>query len=268
LEKAKEKLELLIEEGKRFSYKNFATKSERGDPHEYSPEWIAWTTRVKNIINSVVDKNSAARALLESAIGTRLLGFGPDEFEVAQSYYLKALEETTATLDKDTFSELQRVGTAAPGKLSNDIFVVHGHDERAKAEIEIFLKEIGLTPIVLHRQPDEGQTILEKFEKHSNVGYALILLTPDEIAYLASEESKVDSERNKENRARPNVIFEFGYFVGKLGRSRVCCLYTGDVALPSDLGGLLYKQFKVSIKEVAYDIIKELKAVGYKVKLE
>jgi predicted nucleotide-binding protein len=145
------------------------------------------------------------------------------------------------------------------------VFVVHGRDDVAKTSLEVFLHEIGLEPIVLHRQADEGMTIIEKFEKHSDVGYAFILLTPDEVAYLASEEGKPNGERNEEFRARPNVIFEFGYFVGKLGRSRVCCLYTGNVSLPSDVSGMIYKRYERSIEEVAYSVIKDLKASGYAV---
>ncbi len=147
--------------------------------------------------------------------------------------------------------------------LSKKVFVVHGHDEVAKTNLEIFLRDIGLDPIVLHRQADEGLTIIEKFEKHSDVGYAFILLTPDEVAYIANEDGLPDEKRRKERRARPNVVFEFGYFVGKLGRSRTCCLYTGDVTLPSDLSGMIYKRYSASIEEVAYGIIKDLKAVGY-----
>ncbi len=143
------------------------------------------------------------------------------------------------------------------------VFIVHGHDEVAKTSLEVFLHEIGLEPVVLHRQADEGLTVIEKFEKHSDVGYAFILLTPDEITYIKSEQIKADNDREKEFRARPNVIFEFGYFVGKLGRSRVCCLYTGGVSLPSDVGGMIYKKFTSSIEEVAYSIIKDLKASGY-----
>jgi predicted nucleotide-binding protein len=148
---------------------------------------------------------------------------------------------------------------------TNKVFVVHGRDELAKTSLEVFLHEIGLEPIVLHRQADEGMTIIEKFEKHSDVGYAFILLTPDEVAYLVTEDSKADSERNKEFRARPNVIFEFGYFVGKLGRSRVCCLYTGKVTLPSDVSGMIYKRYDKTIEEAAYSIIKDLKASGYSI---
>lgn len=112
----------------------------------------------------------------------------------------------------------------------------------------MFLREIGLEPIVLHRQADVGQTVIEKFEANSDVGFAFILLTPDEIAYLLPQDSLPDNER-KELRARPNVMFEFGYFVGKLGRSKVCCLYTGDVVIPSDLNGLIYKNSILLLKK-------------------
>lgn len=146
---------------------------------------------------------------------------------------------------------------------SKKVFVVHGHDEVAKTGLEVFLHEIGLEPIVLHRQADQGLTVIEKFEKHSDVGYAFILLTPDEVAYLVADDPKPDTDRKKELRARPNVIFEFGYFVGKLGRSKVCCVYTGDVSLPSDVNGMIYKRYEKSIEEVAYSVIKDLKASGY-----
>ena len=164
----------------------------------------------------------------------------------------------------EAYQDLNLSVASTPQPLrTNKVFIVHGHDEVSKNSLEVFLREIGLEPVVLHRQADEGLTVIEKFEKHSDVGYAFILLTPDEIAYLKSEEHKIDSERRKEYRARPNVIFEFGFFVGKLGRSKVCCLYTGEVTLPSDVSGMIYKKYNSSIEEVAYSIIKDLKASGY-----
>jgi predicted nucleotide-binding protein len=148
---------------------------------------------------------------------------------------------------------------------TNKVFIVHGHDELSKTSLEVLLREFGLEPVVLHRQADEGLTVIEKFEKHSDVGYAFIVLTPDEIAYLKADDVKDDAQRKKEKRARPNVIFEFGYFVGKLGRSRVCCLHTGDVSLPSDVNGMIYKKYVASVEEVALSIIKDLNASGYRI---
>ncbi|HKZ87824.1 MAG TPA: TIR domain-containing protein, partial [Candidatus Bathyarchaeia archaeon] len=73
---------------------------------------------------------------------------------------------------------------------------------------------MGLEPIVLHRQPDKGLTIIEKLEEYADVGYALILLTPDDVGLEIAELEKPEEERKYQPRARQNVIFELGYFVG------------------------------------------------------
>ncbi len=211
----------------------------------------------------IFGKNSPQHRRIRSALNIRTIGYEEPEFHKAKMSLLEALESSLEIVKEDIFEELVTEKAISTGTYSNKVFVVHGHDDKSKMDLEIFLAEVGLEPVVLHRKPDEGQTIIEKIEKHSDVGYAFILLTPDEVAYLASEESTPDNERKKEKRARPNVIFEFGFFVGKLGRKHVCCLYKGDVTLPSDVGGFLYKNFTNRIEEVAYNITKELKAVGY-----
>lgn len=152
-------------------------------------------------------------------------------------------------------------------KSSNKVFVVHGHDSELKNDIVIFLRDIGLDPIVLHRQADEGLTIIEKFEKHSDVAYAFILITPDDIGMTATEYEKLQEERKVEFRARQNVIFEFGYFAAKLGRRNVCCIYKDGVTLPNDIAGLLYKKVGDTIDSIGYEIIKELKANGLKIEM-
>lgn len=264
MEKAIEQIELLIDAGKKFTYDNFCTKSRNGYPESFSPEWIAWQTRVKSIIIKLFGQDSAQNQAMEVALAVRVKGNGEDKFQQCRNYILGTLQTAIETLKDDVFDELNSESAQAASKFSNKVFVVHGHDDASKAGVEIFLNEVGLEPIVLHRQADQGQTIIEKFEKHADVGYAFILLTPDEVSYLKKEESLNDKDRTKELRARPNVIFEFGYFVGKLGRSRVCCLHTGNVALPTDISGMIYKSYTSSVEEAAYGIIKDLKASGYK----
>ena len=154
-------------------------------------------------------------------------------------------------------------------QMSDDkVFVVHGHDIELKNDVELFLKSINLDPIVLHRQLDEGLTVIEKFEKHSDVKYAIILLTPDDIGYPRAENNKKEEEKRFELRARQNVIFEFGFFIGKLGRKNVCCIYKEGVTLPSDLSGLIYKQVNRSIEEIGLFLMKELKNARLRVKFE
>jgi hypothetical protein len=105
------------------------------------------------------------------------------------------------TIEEDLTLDANKIIKKDRTKLSNKVFIVHGHDEEIKNQLEIFLNEIGLEAIVLHRKPDEGMTIIEKFERYSkDASYAFILLTPDDICY---------SVKKKEIRARQNVIFEF-----------------------------------------------------------
>ncbi|RMA67714.1 TIR domain-containing protein [Ulvibacter antarcticus] len=154
-------------------------------------------------------------------------------------------------------------------KSNNKVFVVHGHDTGLKNDIDIFLRDIGLEPVILHRQADEGLTIIEKFEKHSDVSYAFILLTPDDVGMTVFEYEKHDKDKDKEFelRARQNVIFEFGYFAAKLGRRNVCCIYKDGVTLPNDIAGLLYKKVTESVDSIGYEIIKELRAIGFKIEV-
>lgn len=255
----------LLELGDQFTYENFSSKGSHGYPDSYSPEWVAWKARVSGITTKLFGEDSAVEKVVTAATRVPLIGNGPDKFEHAKSHFMAALTNALEVLSEDTFGELANQQQAiAPSSLTNKVFIVHGHDAAAKGELEALLKEMGLEPVVLHRQADSGKTIIEKFEHHADVGFAFILLTPDEIAYLAKEDDLRDDQREKEYRARPNVIFEFGYFVGRLGRERTCCIYRGETVVPSDLDGLLYKKYSQSVEEVAYGIQKELKAAGYK----
>jgi predicted nucleotide-binding protein len=142
--------------------------------------------------------------------------------------------------------------------LSSNIFIVHGHDERIKLDTARTIEKLGLKPIILSEQPNQGQTIIEKFELHSDVGFAVILLTADDLG-------KVKTDTEEKYRARQNVIIEMGYFIGKLGRSKVFPLYEEGVELPSDLHGVLYIPLDDS-GSWKFKLAKELNAAGYNVK--
>jgi predicted nucleotide-binding protein len=115
------------------------------------------------------------------------------------------------------------------------IFIVHGHDEGLKLAVHGFLRDVtDIDPVILHDQPSRGRTVLEKFEAvGSAAGYAIVLLSKDDVGG-AAEESELRP------RARQNVVWEFGFFAGAIGRSHVAVLYEEGVELPSDLHGLVY----------------------------
>ncbi len=114
------------------------------------------------------------------------------------------------------------------------VFVVHGRDDGTKETVARYLTKLDLVPVVLHEQPNQGRTVIEKFEAHTDVDFAVVLFTPDDVGYPAGcpEEEKP--------RARQNVVLELGFFMAALGRKRVCVLYRGDVEVPSDYAGVLY----------------------------
>ena len=119
---------------------------------------------------------------------------------------------------------------------SRRVFVVHGHDSAAKESIARYLSKLDLEPVVLHEQPNAGRTIIEKFEAHSDVAFAVVLLTPDDVGYPSGNSAAAKP------RARQNVILELGFFTAALGRARVCALYMGGVDIPSDFSGVLYHE--------------------------
>lgn len=117
----------------------------------------------------------------------------------------------------------------------NSVFVVHGHDEIAKTNVARFVEKLGLKAVILHEQPNKGQTIIEKFESNAaGVCFAIVLLTPDDLA------APKDTPNDTSLRARQNVVLELGYFCGALGRDKVCVLYKEGVEIPSDYLGVVY----------------------------
>lgn len=192
---------------------------------------------------------------------------GGEDYEY-QNEFIEHLKDTKKLLEGfieqiEIFSpiKIQIQENKITKELSNKIFIVHGHDEKARSELALILNRLGFEPIILHEQANEGKTLIEKLEKHSEVGYAFIILTPDDLG------TNIDNKEDLKPRARQNVVFEFGMFVGKIGRSKVCCLYKGNIELPSDLHGLVYIPFADSLNEIQIDILKELKAAGYGVKI-
>jgi predicted nucleotide-binding protein len=118
--------------------------------------------------------------------------------------------------------------------MGKQVFVVHGHDRSARLAVENLLYTLALEPIVLQEQAGTLLTIIERLEYHGDVQFAVVLLTPDDEGRLRSEAADLKT------RARQNVILELGYFIGKLGRKRVCALHAESLEIPSDLSGIHY----------------------------
>ncbi len=259
----------LLDEGRHFTFENFSTRADgpRGKTDltyggEDTPEWQIWTARTSRLILENFVQGSGPVKSITSASAVRTQGNYKTEFDRKFSLLMTSLMLAKKSCEADVFGEKLQRATTSNKMVSNKVFIVHGHDNALKDELAAFVHTIGLEPIILHRQPDLGDTVIEKIEANNDVGYAFILMTPDDLAFGASAK-EVPPRDSMEKRARPNVIFEFGYFCGLLGRKHVCCLLKGDVTVPSDLSGLVYKRVNPNIESIAYAIIKELKSLGF-----
>lgn len=199
-------------------------------------------------------------------------GCGPLEmashFDTPQDLARRRNERLAAELEflESLFDRIELLAPEAPVRTSiggpsvetatsTDVFIVHGHDSAIRESVARVVTTLGLNPIILHEQPNSGRTVLEKFEDNSDVGFAVVLLTADDFG-----RSKAAEADNK--RARQNVVFELGYFFGKLGRARVCALYEHGVELPSDVHGLVYTEIDAG-GGWRTALAQELAAAGY-----
>jgi predicted nucleotide-binding protein len=138
------------------------------------------------------------------------------------------------------------------------VFIVHGHDEAAQTKAARFVEQLGLEAIILHEKASSGRTIIEKIEHYSDVGFAIVLYTPDDIGNVKSKADDLNG------RARQNVVFEHGFLIGKLGRENVAALVESPIELPNDISGVVY----INIDEALawhLQLAKEMKQSGYKI---
>ena len=142
------------------------------------------------------------------------------------------------------------------------VFIVHGRNEQLKDAAENLVRSLGLEPIILHKQANQGRTIIEKFSDHArDVSFAIVLLSSDDEGRL-----RQNPPTELRARARQNVVFELGFFFGSLGRGKVCAVYDKDLESPSDIQGIAYVERDPG-GLWKYDVAKELSAAGYDVDL-
>jgi predicted nucleotide-binding protein len=134
--------------------------------------------------------------------------------------------------DNDLLDQPSEVEAPRP-EITKNVFLVHGRNGAVKNEVARFLEKLGLEVVILHERPNKGRTLITKFQEESaSVTFAVVLVTPDDTGGLSKEDHRP--------RARQNVIFELGFFIGKLGSDRVCALISPDVEKPSDYDGVAY----------------------------
>lgn len=230
------------------------------EPTVTEDDFYSWILITQNVLEKAFGRNSPNVSAVTDA---GRLYFVPEWNESEwQHHRIETLTTQLARLEAlvellQTEAQLQGKKSIAPDlKKGHKVFIVHGQDKAALQETARFLEHLDQNIVILREQPNQGRTIIEKFEEFSDVGFAVVLLTPDDRGGPIHEVYE-----NQKTRARQNVILELGYFLGRLGRNRVCALYTKGVEIPSDYKGVLY----VELDEHGgwrISLAKELKAAG------
>lgn len=162
---------------------------------------------------------------------------------------------------------------AAPGSLGRKVFVIHGRDQRARHEVYIFLRAIGLDPIEWHEAldiagggaPFIGDVLDAVLKSH---GAFIVLLTPDDVVYLKHEHADDDEdfERKPSGQARPNVLFEAGMALA-LAPKRTVLVEFGKVRPFTDIGGRFVVRLDGTTQK-RNTLAQRLKSIGCDVKLD
>ena len=202
---------------------------------------------------------------LREGVKINLYDTGSRTFGGPQSQF-KSTVEALVNAGSDGAEARQHPSTVGGGKAQvpdeadRRVFVVYGHDSEARDELELILRRLQVSPIILQNIPGVGDTLIEKLESLTEADFACVLLTPDDIGSAKTTPS------NLRPRARQNVVLELGMVLSRLGRHRVAILMKGeDLEKPSDIDGLIYIPFKSNVKEAANVLGASLASAGFQI---
>ena len=197
-------------------YRNIYDKTSEQEFHSLYSKWREYNIDLLSYSFKISENKYVLE--YEDKVRERFLSDMVEESKEDIKNQITVLESIIERLDLITEKEEGKTNSKTETTNTNKVFIVHGHNETIKEKVARLLEKLNLEPIILHEQTNNGNTIIEKFEQHSDsVNFAIILLTAD-------DEGKASKEDNYKPRARQNVILEMGYFYGKLGRNRVFLL--------------------------------------------
>lgn len=221
------------------------------------PEFTVWHTNVERYLEKKYGNKSLELRKL------RMRPFGPIATVIGAPHdeSIECVRDMSATLlELKGYLEEENDGIMQAceqvSSPSDRVFIIHGHDGEIKEAVARLLEKQGIEPIILNEQANQGQTIIEKFERYTDVNAAIALFTNDDIGSAKNSD-------DKKPRARQNVVFEAGYFMGKLGRNKVILIAEKGIEIPSDLHGVVY----TDRGNWQFEVCKELSVMGYTIDL-
>jgi predicted nucleotide-binding protein len=172
---------------------------------------------------------------------------------------LKAAKAMATNMTHGTPTVVTTPSARKAPKSATKAFIVHGHEVALREQTARFISSLDIEPVILMDQVNRGQTLIEKLESNADAAFAVILCTGDDLG-----KGKDADDLGK--RPRQNVILELGYFVGALGRERVCVLMEPCLEMPSDVHGVGYIEID-NAGAWKFRLAREMKAAGLNIDL-
>ena len=223
------------------------------------PQFKAWKVKTERFLIRTYGENSFEHKDFKRYLFTLplvTLGTPEQEYIRACAGDLKRVKAVLLTYLDEFEEDETNTRTDNTNMKMNRLFIVHGRDDSLRESVARLIEKQGIETVILQEQLNQGRTIIEKFENYSDVGAAICLFSGDDCGRLKNLV-------NDNLRARQNVVFETGYFIGKLGREKVIIIVESDVELPSDLQGVVY----TSTDDWKITVLKELKSLGFSIDL-
>ena len=220
-------------------------------------DFKAWKTDVQLCLSGLYGENSIQFKNFNSRHFSPMVIGGNTDWHKP---YVRDLETTKKEFERyicDFEEEGINTNMGKNRTSNNKVFIVHGHDGELKEKVARRLEQQGIEAIIFSEQVNRGRTIIEKLEAYSDVNVAIILFTQDDLGVAKEEKG------NEKYRARQNVVFEAGYFMGYLGRENIIMIADENVEIPGDLSGMVY----TTRDSWEFEMLKELNAAGMKVNM-
>lgn len=218
-------------------------------------DFKAWKTDVQLCLSGLYGEKSIQLKNFNSRPFSQMVIVGNTDWHEP---YVRDLETTKKEFERyigDFEDESENASAKKKRFANNKVFVVHGHDGELKEKVARRLEQLGIEAIILSEQANRGKTIIEKLEAYSDVHVAIALFTQDDLG------SAKDEKENEKYRARQNVVFEAGYFMGYLGRENTIIIVDENIEIPGDLAGMVY----TTKDNWEFEMLKELNAAGMKI---
>lgn len=137
-----------------------------------TPAFQAWYTDAERFSIKRFGKDSLEHAKLKETKFRPIMWIDDSDLVRKCREGLTTTKLTFQSYLNEINEECTTINAIQEKPIFDEIFIVHGHDGELKQSVARVIEKQGLEAIILSEQANKGRTIIEKFEKNSDVGGA------------------------------------------------------------------------------------------------